>query len=65
MPTKHIDDPTWRRVEKEHVKAVIATQSSLKDTEILKILISKGLSVIDESDYLEYAAKKKRLKVSK
>ena len=60
MPTKHIDDVTWRKVEKEHVKAVVATQASLKDTEILKILINKGLSVIDDDDYKVYAAKKKK-----
>ena len=35
MPSKHIDDVTWRKVEKEHVRAVVATQASLKDTEIL------------------------------
>jgi hypothetical protein len=60
MPTKHIDAVTWRKVEKEHVKAVVATQSSLKDTEILKILINKGLSVIEDDDYMVYAAKKKK-----
>lgn len=55
MPTKHIDDATWRKVEKEHVKAVIATQKSLKDTEILKLLINKGLESISEDDYKEYS----------
>ncbi|TMP30190.1 hypothetical protein CWB99_02980 [Pseudoalteromonas rubra] len=59
MPTKHIDDSTWRKVEKEHVKAVISTQRSLKDTEILKILINKGLEVITEEDYQDFANGKK------
>lgn len=58
MPTKHIDDVTWRKVEKEHVKAVIATQKSLKDTEILRILINKGLESITQDDYLELVKKK-------
>jgi hypothetical protein len=60
MPTKHIDDVTWRKVEKEHVKAVVATQKSLKDTEILKILINKGLDAIEESDYLKIVNEKKK-----
>ncbi len=58
MPTKHIDEPTWRKVEKETVKAVITTQTALKDTEILKILILKGLKEITEEDYKKYAANK-------
>lgn len=60
MPTKHIDDVTWRKVEKEHVKAVVATQKSLKDTEILKILINKGLETIEESDYLKIVNEMKK-----
>ncbi|MBZ2191652.1 hypothetical protein JFJ09_05450 [Pseudoalteromonas arctica] len=58
MPTKHIDDVTWRKIEKEHVKAVIATQKSLKDTDILRILINKGLETINEDDYQELIKRK-------
>lgn len=60
MPSKHIDDVTWRKVEKEHVKAVVATQSSLKDTEVLKILIQKGLEQVSDEDYEEFIKKKKQ-----
>lgn len=59
MPSKHIDDVTWRKVEKEHVRAVVATQASLKDTEILKILISKGLELVTDEDYERFVKKKK------
>jgi hypothetical protein len=59
MPSKHIDDTTWRKVEKEHVRAVIATQASLKDTEILKILLSKGLEAVTDEDYEDFVKKKK------
>lgn len=59
MPSKHIDDQTWRKVEKETVKAVIATQRSIKDTDILKILITKGLEHITEDDYIKLAKKRK------
>ncbi|ARW82150.1 hypothetical protein [Aeromonas salmonicida] len=60
MPSKHIDDSTWRRVESETVKAVIATRTSLKDTEILKLLILKGLDCITEDDYRQYLKEKGR-----
>lgn len=59
MPTKHIDDATWRKVETETVKAVVATKTSLKDTEVLKLLILKGLQEIKEEDYIAYINKKK------
>lgn len=58
MPTKHIPDSTWRKVEKEHVKAVVATKKSIKDSEILNMLILKGLEEITEDDYLRLAGKK-------
>ncbi|WP_201356426.1 hypothetical protein [Amphritea japonica] len=59
MPTKHIDDNTWRKVEKETVRAVVSSQVAFKDTEVLKILILKGLEEISEEEYKVYAAKNK------
>ncbi len=58
MPSKHIDDETWRKVEKETVKAVVATQRALKDTDMLRILINKGLEHITEDDYRKMTKKK-------
>lgn len=43
MPTKHIDDRVWRQVEKKTVEAVVQTKMNIKDTEMLKWLILKGL----------------------
>lgn len=60
MPSKHIDDQTWRKVEIQTVKAVTKTQTSIKDTEILRILILKGLEAVTDEDYEEYARKKKK-----
>lgn len=60
MPSKHIDDATWRKVEQETVKAVIATRTSIKDTEVLKMLILKGLEEITEEDYADFLKKKKK-----
>ena len=58
MPTKHIDDLTWKKVQEERVKAVVLTKMSIKDTEILKILIKKGLDNVTDDDYINFANKK-------
>lgn len=60
MPVKHINDATWRKVEIETVKAVVATQASIKDTEVLNLLIIKGLEAITEDDYKRFAEKKRK-----
>lgn len=57
MPTKHIDDATWREVEKQLVKAVTSTQSSIKDTKLMNYALAKGLKSLDESDYKQIANK--------
>lgn len=59
MPSKHIDDQTWRKVEKETVKAVIAAQAGIKETEVLRMLILKGLEHIKEDDYRRFAERKR------
>lgn len=51
MPTKHIPDATWRKVEKEMVRAVVATQKPIKDTQVLNLLILKGIEAIKDEDY--------------
>ena len=51
MPTKHINDKTWREVEKETVKVVVNIQKSVKEADVLNLLIQKGLEEITESDY--------------
>lgn len=57
MPVKHIPDAIWRRVEKELVKAVIATQKPVKESEMIELILKKGLEHINESDYNEIKAK--------
>lgn len=51
MPVKHIPDAIWRKVEKELVKAVIATQLPVKESEIIEVLLRKGLENITDADY--------------
>jgi hypothetical protein len=54
MPSKHIPDSTWRKVESETVKAVVSTQRNFKTTEVLNLLILKGLEAMKEEDYTNY-----------
>jgi hypothetical protein len=60
MPTKHIPEHTWKKVEKELVRAVIATQMPMKDTDMLNLLIIKGLENITEDDYKRYNTARKQ-----
>lgn len=54
MPSKHIDENTWRRIEKETVRAVISAQASIKETEVLRILVLKGIENIKDEDYRRF-----------
>lgn len=60
MPSQHIKDETWRKVEKEAIKAVIQTKTHIRPTEVLNLLILKGLEVVDEIDYDNLAKKKEK-----
>ncbi len=51
MATKHIKDTTWAKVEKQTVKAVIETKTSIKETEMLDYLINLGLEKFSETDF--------------
>ena len=51
MATKHIKDATWTKVEKQTVKAVIETKTSIKETEMLDYLINLGLEKFKEEDF--------------
>ncbi|WP_308019332.1 hypothetical protein [Neisseria cinerea] len=60
MPSKHIQDKTWEEVKKEYVRAVVATKMGFKETEILNLLIEKGIKEIKEEDYIKYAMEKEK-----
>lgn len=62
MPTKNINDVTWRKIEIETVRAVIATKAALKDTEVMTCLIEKGLKTISDQDYEEFIKSKRKKK---
>lgn len=43
MPSKHIDEKAWKKIQDLTVKTVIATQRPIRETDILHYLINKGL----------------------
>ncbi|ANE55658.1 hypothetical protein [Methylomonas sp. DH-1] len=47
MPSKHIDDKTWRKIQDLTVKTVIATQKPIKETEVLAYVIQRGLEEVN------------------
>lgn len=57
MPVKHIDDETWRLIEKLNVKAVIATQKPIKEGQLIKFLLRRGLKDIKEEELKEIIKK--------
>ena len=59
VPSRHIPDPTWSKVEKETYKAVVKTGTVITEKDMLDYLILRGLEVITEDDYRSIADKKK------
>lgn len=55
MPSKHIQQPTWDKVEEQYKHAIITTKTSFKETEILNLIINKGLEAISDEDYIKAA----------
>lgn len=58
MPSKHINEETWKMVQDEHVKCVTKTGLSIKDTQVLKAVIQKGLRTIKKEDYINMMKEK-------
>lgn len=60
MPVKHIPDQIWRRVEKELVKAVVATQRPVKESEMIEYLLKKGLEASKDDSYKDLTKEGKK-----
>lgn len=60
MPVKHIPDGVWKRVEKEHVKAIIYTQRHIKESEFVEFLLKRGLLSLKDSDFEELRKKESK-----
>jgi hypothetical protein len=59
MPSKHIDDKTWRKIQDLTVKVVIATQRPIKETDVLAYLVKRGLEEVNVEE-LKTLAKETR-----
>lgn len=57
MPTKHIDNELWKKIQEKHIEVVTETKMSLNDTDILKTVIKRGLEVVKNEDFLKYTTK--------
>jgi len=58
MPTKHIDDETWRKIEKKTVDEIVKKHIYIKETDMLRRLVLIGLKHFDEEASFE---KEKRI----
>ena len=53
MPVKHIDAETWKLIEKINVKTVLAQQRPIKEGEIIKFLLKRGMKNITKEEIIE------------
>ncbi|EGH3123351.1 hypothetical protein J9R05_004759 [Salmonella enterica] len=52
MPTKHIDDRTAAELDELYVRCVTLTQQPVKEVEVLRLAIQKGINNIADDDIL-------------
>lgn len=52
MPTKHIDDATAAQLDDLYVRCVTLTQQPVKEVEVLRLAIQKGIHNIADGDIL-------------
>lgn len=52
MPTKHIDDRTAAELDELYVRCVTLTQQPVKEVEVLRLAVQKGISNIADDDIL-------------
>lgn len=52
MPTKHIDDSTAAELDDLYVRCVTLTQQPVKEVEVLRLAIQKGIKNIADDDIL-------------
>ena len=58
MPTKHIDDKILKKIQDLTVKAVIATQKPIKETEVLQYVVKVGLENVNVEELKKLAKEK-------
>ena len=60
MPSKHIDQEIWLNIQKKTVETVAYTQEPIKDTEILKILLTIAIKKIKTEEIVKEITKNKK-----
>ncbi len=60
MPTKHIENELWQKVEDKTVETISQAKIMIKDTDVLHFLVEKGLQCVSTNELVEYALQKKR-----
>ncbi|MDP8185294.1 hypothetical protein [Phocoenobacter skyensis] len=58
MPTKNIHSHLWEGVQQRTVNVIAKTNMMVKDTEMLQVILQKGLDTITERELEEYALSK-------
>lgn len=58
MPTKHVDDEVWSDVIQKTVDTIVHCKLMIKETDVLQVLIRKGLETITLDELTEYAKQK-------
>ncbi|SMB82310.1 hypothetical protein SAMN05660772_02048 [Pasteurella testudinis DSM 23072] len=60
MPTKYINENAWKKIEELTLSTIIQTKFMLKETEILQVVIEKGLQQLSDDDLLQYVNENKK-----
>ncbi|WP_101776051.1 hypothetical protein [Pasteurella oralis] len=59
MPTKHIDAELWQKVEEKTVDVIVRVKTMIKETDILQVVLRKGLEQITDDELTQYVLLKK------
>ncbi|MDP8189091.1 hypothetical protein QJU87_04325 [Pasteurella skyensis] len=62
MPTKNIAEPIWKEVQNRTIEVIGTTKIMVKDTELLQIILKKGLEAITNQELEDYIYSKNNLK---
>ncbi|MGR3807801.1 hypothetical protein [Pasteurella testudinis] len=60
MPTKYINENAWKKIEELTLSTIIQTKFMLKETEVLQVVIEKGLQQLSDDDLLQYVNENKK-----
>ncbi|MGR3808158.1 hypothetical protein [Pasteurella testudinis] len=60
MPAKYINETAWKKIEELTLSTIIQTKSMLKETEVLQVVIEKGLQQLSDDDLLQYVNENKK-----